>query len=127
MSRTQNVRMNPFNIFAHIEDVNNKTVYLTDIHYIFEDDDPTTLMEITQHAENIVIVDVDNSLNINNIEIVSDKVQLLSYTSINDEINMHLLSQFDNSIFYNNDTNLVELINIYRKRNEELNSILNDL
>lgn len=115
-----------------------KVMFPTNIQYIFEND--ATPNNGTNGGdtdiENIIIIDLDESLSIEDIELISDKYEMLSYRKNemvdagkqDDEpsgldIEIDVLSKFKALTSSTNELSLEKLIELYNTQNEQLEQL----
>lgn len=131
------------------EEKNNndgKQMFLTNIKYIFDDDDPLLINDDTNigfenanndNIENILMINMKSLTEINNIELISDKFKLLDYnlwsqngkiTDFNDlDLEIDVLSLFQDWKNEGNEFTLNELIDLYKIQNTQLKLMMNNL
>lgn len=123
-----------------------KKMFLTNIKYIFDDDDPLLINEETNigfdHAndrdiDNVFMVNMHSLTNIDNIELISDKFKLLNYNLWSKEeknidfdnldLEIDVISQFQDLTKKSDELTLNELIDLYRIQNEQIKSMMNNI
>ncbi|AET39767.1 Atg31p Ecym_4754 [Eremothecium cymbalariae DBVPG len=106
-------------------------MFLTNVRYIFEDDEDYNLDERTmvdEDVENVVVVDLDEFLNLRSVELISERFQMLNYSlGTENEITLKVLSQFPAEVENAENRGLDELIYRYRKQNRALQYLIDGL
>ncbi|QLQ80408.1 hypothetical protein HG537_0D04090 [Torulaspora globosa] len=116
-------------------DGGSHAIFPTNFHYIFEDDNETEELKTDGSVENVIILHMEESGSVSHAELISDQYELLSFNSGstgpgNDEgqdIELEVVSQFNDLTPLVRDLTLVELIKLYTTQNEQLQTISNSM
>ena len=128
---------------------NAKCMFPNKIKYIFDDDlvergnnsveGDIILDDEDLDYENIIIIDMDENHHVLNLNLISDKYQLLKYDIVGDaedrksleksykEINIEVVSKFRNLSNVAKDLPLNKLIDIYNIQNTQLQSLYDSI
>lgn len=127
----------------------NKIMFPTKIRYIFEDDERNNLVkndekENNSDIENVILIDLDSSNYLENVMLLSDKFELLSFkenktqqlnnignngefSNLRNAIELNVVSQFRDLSNVTNDLSLSELIKIYAIQNQQIETLFNSI
>lgn len=122
----------------HTPDGNSHAMFPTNIRYVFEDDDTglTALESENDDAiENMIIVNLEDSGDLSEVELISDQFEMLSYKGmssgtndqITDDIELEVVSRFADLSDLVQDLPLDELIKLYVIQNEQMQTISNSM
>lgn len=99
-------------------------MFPTNIRYIFEDDEPE--QDEDPQVENVIVAEVEKDMRVKHVELISDEYQLLSYQSTGEnELELEAVSKFQN--VHSQNLPLKKLIELYKRQNEQLDSLFNTL
>ncbi|CCH62238.1 hypothetical protein TBLA_0G03010 [Henningerozyma blattae CBS 6284] len=138
----KNISSSAHLIEQSVDDLNNtKCMYPTNIKYIFEEDDDVPDIALLNESndsniENIIIIDIESSGYVSDIQLISDHFQLLSYKDTMEEsetydtppycdIKLDVLSRFEEMKGIGERVSLDDLVKLYLIQNEQLTSISN--
>ncbi|AEY97397.1 FAER409Cp [Eremothecium gossypii FDAG1] len=117
--------------YALSDELSNETMFLTQVKYIFEGEedhiDDNTMQEINTDIVNVVIVELDETLEIKNVELISDEYQLLGFSNDADnDLNLTILSEFPADVSPET-RDLGKLVTRYQHQNKHLKHMLQEL
>ncbi|EDO19260.1 hypothetical protein Kpol_1036p2 [Vanderwaltozyma polyspora DSM 70294] len=122
-----------------------KSMFPTKIKYIFEDDDDQSIESNEENGiDNVIIIDLDNNHSLENVTLLSDGYELLSFKEnklptpgersdkqelkdICNEIEIDVISQFRDLSKVSKNLSLDDLIKIYALQNEQIRTISDTL
>ncbi|AGO14202.1 AaceriAER409Cp [[Ashbya] aceris (nom. inval.)] len=113
------------------DDLSHETMFLTNVKYIFDGEedhiDDNTMPETNTEIMNVVVVELDETLEIRNVELISDEYQLLGYSNEADnDLKLTILSEFPAEPAPENG-DLAKLVSRYQHQNKHLKHMLEDL
>ncbi|SCU93779.1 LAME_0F04962g1_1 [Lachancea meyersii CBS 8951] len=101
----------------------------TNVKYVFEDDEDLSVDHEDEEIGNVVVVETNANLEVTHVELISDRFKQLSWETAQDdnqELHMRVISRFE-PLLEADDLPLEKLMEIYQKRNEQLNNLFNTL
>lgn len=118
-------------------DANSHAIFPTNIKYVFEDDDASVTgmgSENDENVENVLVVNLDESGALDGVELISDRLQILSYKGVSsgndqviNDIELEVVSEFADLSNLVHDLPLDELIRLYVIQNEQMQTISNSM
>ncbi|CDO91984.1 unnamed protein product [Kluyveromyces dobzhanskii CBS 2104] len=110
--------------------IDENTWFLNNISYIFEDDEQMQQEEDQLSYENVIIIDSDPSGSINNLELLSEKWQLLSFdqNARDNCISLSVMNELSADLTHNSDVaGLDTLAKLYHERNAQIRKLLDSI
>ena len=113
---------------THPDHESQAIMFLTNVKYIFEDDEePLHEQEEDAAIENVVVIEASENLEVKQVELISDEFKQLGF-QVRDgsEVAIEALSQFEMPAAPEQ-LPLERLFQLYRTQNDQLHSLFNTL
>lgn len=110
--------------------VDENTWFLNNISFIFEDDDPSQHDEDQLDYENVIIIDSEPSGTVNNVEMLSERWQLLAFDQNPRDncISLTVMNELSADLGQNTDiSGLDNLSKLYHERNAQIRKLLDSI
>lgn len=109
-----------------------KAMFPNRIKYIFEDDIEENNEEEGTDYDNVFIINMDEDHKVEDVVLISDQYQLLSYTpkqgdKTGDELDIQVISKFKDLLKTTKSLSLSKLIDIYNIQNKQLFSLCDSI
>ncbi|SCU78669.1 LANO_0A03598g1_1 [Lachancea nothofagi CBS 11611] len=116
--------------FGHPDHESQALMFACNVKYIFEDDEESVAEGDDGGIENVVVIETNGGLKVTNVELISERFKLLEYETAEDdnhEVVISAMSKFEGLGEEFRELPLERLVEIYRLRNDQLESLFNTL